>query len=188
MNDKVVVMGVSAGGFKALSAIFSNLSSKITWPILVVQHMGEDSGDFLAKHLDGLSPLCVFQAEDKMKVVPGCAYVAPGGYHMLLDDGMIIALSVDPRVCYSRPSIDVLFESAAEVCRDNVLAIVLTGANSDGAEGVRVIKKFGGKVIVQNPEEAEASAMPLTAIATNCVDKVCDLQAIAGFINQECLG
>ncbi len=156
------------------------------WPIMVVQHMGADSGDYLGNHLNKLSKYAVTVADDKVKIEPGHAYIAPGGYHMLLDDDLRISLSLDERVCYSRPSVDVLFESVAEVCREGVIAVVLTGANSDGASGVCEVKRCGGTVLVQDPDEAESEAMPDASIKTGCADVVLPISGIADYLNEYC--
>lgn len=180
----IIVMGASAGGYSALNRIFSQINPRLRYPILVVQHLFGDSGQYLANKLNDVSEISVTEAQDKMPICPGNAYIAPGDYHMLVEKNMRISLSVDDRVTYSRPSIDVLFISVATIFKSNVLGIILTGANHDGSDGIVHIKKYGGTVIAQDPREAESSTMPKSAIETGVVDKIITLDNIAEYINQ----
>jgi two-component system, chemotaxis family, protein-glutamate methylesterase/glutaminase len=184
MKHEAVVIGVSAGGFEALSIILGQLPADFQWPILIVQHMGAHAGDFLSGHLDRLCPLSVKEAEEKEFIKPGYVYIAPGGYHMLVEDDLSLSLSVDIRVQYARPSVDVLFESAADVYRNKLIGVVLTGANSDGSMGLRMIKECGGLAIVQDPATAESSVMPAAAIKVANVDYVLPLQSIGDFLGK----
>jgi two-component system chemotaxis response regulator CheB len=129
--------------------------------------------------------LKVVDAEDKQWIKPGHVYLAPANYHLLVERGAF-SLSVDDAVSYSRPSIDVLFESAADAYGASVAAVVLTGANSDGARGVKAIKKRGGFVVVQDPKTAEAPSMPTAAIAAARVDQILPLERIGPFLLELC--
>ncbi len=184
MSQGVIIIGVSAGGFQALETIFRQLKSPLMVPLLIVQHMSDDSGQYLCEHLESISGITVIPAEDKKKAQPGVAYIAPGGYHLLLDEGMLMELSVDERTSNARPSIDVLFESAADVTREHTVAIILTGANTDGTSGVKVVKSYGGFVIAENPKTAEYPIMPLSAVNSGCVDLILSLDEIAEYINK----
>jgi two-component system, chemotaxis family, protein-glutamate methylesterase/glutaminase len=179
---ETILIGVSAGGMRALTEIIPRLPEDFSVPVIVLQHLGPDGGDYLATHLDQISAVRVKEAEEGEVVEPGTVYTAPAGYHLLLEDDRSFALSGEPPVNYSRPAIDVLFESAVQVCGEQLIGLILTGANSDGAKGLAEIKAAGGLTIVQNPETAEADAMPLAAIRASSVDHILDLGGIAPFL------
>lgn len=184
MRYEAVVIGVSAGGIEALKVILSPLPASFPLPIAIVQHRDQRSDGFLAEYLDRLSGLVVSEAEDKEPLCPGHAYLAPAGYHLLIESDRSFSLSVDPRVNYSCPSIDVLFESAADAFADSLIGIILTGANADGARGLKTIKSHGGLTIVQNPQTAQAAAMPRAALDATAVDYLVDLQDIAPLLTR----
>ena len=179
MRYQAVVIGVSAGGLEALKVILPALPASFPFPIAVVQHRDECSDGFLAEYLDRMSAVTVSEAEDKEPLCAGHAYMAPAGYHLLIESDRSFSLSVDPRVNYSCPSIDVLFESAADAFGESLIGIVLTGANADGAQGLKAIKARGGLAIVQDPTTAQATAMPRAALEATPVDYLVDLQQIA---------
>ncbi|MDF1796764.1 MAG: chemotaxis protein CheB [Coxiellaceae bacterium] len=179
-----LVIGVSAGGLRALTTILTAFDQGFPIPVLVVQHLSDDPESYLHKHLRYNCPLPVTEPEDKQKIMDGTIYVAPPGYHMEIDDKDTIALSSEPRVNYSRPSIDLLFESAADVYTDTLIALILTGANADGTKGIQRVKKLGGLTIAQDPTTAEVSMMPQSAIDSNCIDIVVPLNDIAAEINK----
>ena len=176
---EAVVIGSSWGGLKALSIILSALPENFNVPILVVQHQHKNSEGLLTGILKQRTKLEVLEGEEKELIEPGCIYLAPAGYHMLIEPDRTISLSSDELINYSRPSVDVLFESAVEVYRDKIIGVVLTGANSDGAEGIKKIKKFGGLAIVQDPKTAEADVMPKAAIKATSIDYVESVEKIA---------
>ncbi|SDC67703.1 two-component system, chemotaxis family, response regulator CheB [Paenibacillus sp. UNCCL117] len=184
MSYEAVVIGVSAGGLKALGTLLPLLSPRFALPLLIVQHTREGSESFLAEHLNERSSIRVKEADDKEYVLPGCAYLAPPGYHLLVEEDRSLSLSVDPPVLHSRPSIDVLFESAAYVYERHCIGVVLTGASGDGSMGLRRIKRAGGLTVVQNPLTAECGTMPLAAIRTAEPDYILDLEEIAGLLNE----
>ena len=159
-----VVMGASAGGFEAMTEIFSILPSGFRLPILIVQHLHNTDNGRFAEHLSRISSLPVIEPCDKELVKEGCIYTAPANYHMSVERNFSISLSVDEKVNWSRPSIDVLFESAARAWGRRLIAVILSGANFDGSKGMLTIKEFGGFLIAQDPETAEQSAMPKSAI------------------------
>lgn len=179
---KVLVIGVSAGGFKALHTILPLFPKDFSLPILIVQHRQADSDTYLADSLNESSLIEVKEAEDKEPTSPGTAYIAPGGYHLLLEKDMSLSLSVDIPVAYSRPSIDVLFETASIAVKEKIIAVILTGANSDGSNGITNIKANNGVTIAQNPEQAANSIMPSSAITTDCVDFIKELEDIPQLI------
>lgn len=177
-SSRVVVIGCSAGGFMALTGILSTILPDFALPVLVVQHLHPDDNGSFARHLAATAGLPVIDAYDKVQIRPGHIYTAPANYHMLLEQDGTIALSLDEKVNWSRPSIDVLFESAARAVGAGLIAIILSGANADGAAGVRAIKAAGGLVLAQDPGTAEFPVMPEAAIATGAVDEVLPIREI----------
>ena len=142
-----LVIGGSAGAFAALEAILSRLAPDCAVPIIVVQHLHADDDGLFAEHLGRTSALPVVEAEDKTPLMPGRVHVAPAGYHLLVEDAATLALSVDPPVNWSRPAIDVLFESAARVWGADLVAVLLSGANADGTAGLSAVKAAGGHMM-----------------------------------------
>jgi two-component system, chemotaxis family, protein-glutamate methylesterase/glutaminase len=159
----IVVIGTSWGGLTALSEIVSGLPADFPLPICIVQHRSKDSDALLVRLLQDLTPLCVRDAEDKETLCAGSIYIAPPDYHMLVETEYI-SLTVDSPVRFSRPSIDVLFRSAADTFGASTIGVVLTGANEDGAAGLARIVARGGKAIVQDPKTAESPIMPVSAL------------------------
>ena len=174
----LVVVGASAGGVSALQALLSSLPSALALPVLVVLHLPRDRPSRIADLLDAGCPLPVREAEDKQPLQPGTVTFAPPDYHLLVEDRATLALSVDPPVLFSRPAIDPLFESAADVFGDGVLAILLTGASADGSDGVAAVRQAGGDAWIQCPEEAYSSMMPASALAHAGADAVLPLTSI----------
>ena len=163
MPYALVCAGTSWGGLLALRRILHGLGESFTLPVVVVQHRHRDSDGLLADLLQDCTPRPVVEVEDKQPVEPGRVYVAPANYHLLIDEGHF-ALTTDPPVRFSRPSIDVTFSAAADEYGARVIGIVLTGANADGAEGLRRIAEAGGAAIVQDPDTAESPVMPRAAL------------------------
>jgi two-component system chemotaxis response regulator CheB len=180
MGYSIVVVGTSFGGLKALTTLARGLPRDFPLPVVVVQHRSKDADDTLSTLLGGECRLRVQDAEDKNPVLPGCVYLAPPDYHLLIDDGeFTLSCACEAPVFYSRPSIDALFVSAAECYGAGVIGVVLTGANSDGSFGLRRIKDSGGYAIVQDPNSAEGPAMPRAAIKEVAVDKVLSIEQVA---------
>lgn len=175
----VVVMAASAGGLHALSTVLSELPADFPAAIAIVQHRHPDTPSVLAEILRSRCSLLVKDAEAGDRLEPGLIHLAPRGMHLLMGGAGLLSLSNGPKVRFSRPSADVLFESAAESLRERVIAVVLTGANDDGADGVRAVKRMGGTVIVQDRETSESVWMPLSAISTGAVDFIRPLGGIA---------
>lgn len=184
MNYEAVVIGVSAGGMQALKFIFSNLSNNFTLPVIVVQHLHSHSDGFLARHLNENSSLHIKEAEEKEMIKPSTVYIAPPNYHLMIEDDKTLSLSVEARVNYCRPSIDILFESAAEVYGSKLIGIILTGANDDGAKGMKKIKTHGGLTVIQDPATAEVGIMPSAALKHTKVDHVLTLEEIVKFFEK----
>ncbi len=164
-RPKVVVVGGSAGSIQPLSLLLGELPAGFALPILVVLHVSPDTKGIWAKVFNTCR-LRVVEAEDKDDASPGTVYVAPPDYHLLVGPGGRLQLSLEPNVNFARPSIDVLFESAAWTYQGRLLGILLSGANSDGALGLAAISRAGGSCWVQSPETAVAPFMPRSALST----------------------
>ncbi len=177
-----IVVGVSAGGLEALTTIIPALPKDFSLPILIVQHRSADGSVFLEQHLNELSQVTVCEAISKTTIKPGTVYIAPADYHLLIERDKTIALSADERVNFSRPSIDVLFECAADVYTNSLIGIILTGANSDGSLGLKKIRKYGGFGIVQDPQTADTNIMPQNALDIAGADAVIPLSKIADIL------
>jgi two-component system, chemotaxis family, protein-glutamate methylesterase/glutaminase len=157
-----VVVGCSLGGFRAVGTLLTGLPVGFAAPIAIVQHRAAQGTEELCAAMQRCCALPVLEAGDKQRPAPGHVYIAPAGYHLLIDDEEF-SLSVDEPVNYARPSIDVLFESASESFGARTIAVVLSGASRDGSEGARAVLERGGRVIVQDPAEAECRVMPAAA-------------------------
>ena len=176
---RAVVIGASAGGLDALSEVLAHLPEAYSCPVVIAQHLHpEQDGNGLAAYLGRGCALDLCEARDKEPVTPGCVYLAPPNYHLLIEPDRTFSLSVDERVLNSRPSIDVLFESAAQVWDRDLAGLILTGANADGAYGLQVIKAYGGLTIVQEPAKSEHPTMPQAAIDAGEVDHILSLASI----------
>jgi two-component system chemotaxis response regulator CheB len=174
-----VVIGASAGGVEAVGTLLSALPRDFQPAVIVVIHIPASSESLLVAVLAPQCAVRVREAADKDPIGGGTVYLAPPAYHLLVEPDRSFALSVDAPVNYSRPSIDVLFESAAYAYRERLLGIVLTGANSDGADGLARIRSFGGRAWVQEPGTAVASLMPSSAIERAGADLVLSVQDMA---------
>ncbi len=183
---EAVVIGASSGGLEAFSTILPQLPADFPLPIAIVQHRSPESGESMAQCLDAKTPLRVKEAIDKERLQPGTAYVAPADYHLLIEEDRTFSLSVDERVLYCRPAVDVLFESAAEVYEDRLIAILLTGSNSDGAAGLKSVMQHGGLTIVQDPDTAHADTMPREALRETQADHVVALEEIGPLLMRHC--
>jgi len=181
---QAIVIGASAGGLNALQAVLAPLPADFGLPILVVQHRLPVAEDFLSFSLGELCALVLKEADEKEPIQPGYVYLAPSNYHLLVEQDRTLSLSIDAKVCYSRPSIDVLFDTAAQTYRAGLIGIILTGASTDGTAGMRKIKEKGGLTIAQDPATAEVAMMPLSAIREGVVDEIFALNDIAPFLIQ----
>lgn len=175
---EAVVIGTSAGGLAALGVLVDGLAAGGRLPLLVVQHVPPHAPTQLAEIFRRKTELRVKEAEDKEAVVAGTLYFAVPGYHLLVEQDFSLSLSQDDAVHFSRPSIDVLFESAADAWGPRLAGILLTGANEDGAAGLEAIQRAGGLTIVQDPREAEVASMPLAALQRITPDYILPLRNI----------
>ena len=177
-----VVIGVSAGGMTALGTILPCLSSDYRLPVIVVQHMHPESDDFLSRYLDKKCRITVRQATANEPILTRHVYVAPPNCHLTVNPDRTFSLSRSEPVLFARPSIDVLFVSAAAAYGPRLVGVILTGASSDGAKGLKAIKSAGGIAVVQDPRTAEADIMPKAAVAAGDVDFILPLDAIGKFL------
>lgn len=175
---QAVVIGASSGGLHALKKLLPSLPAVFPCPVLIVQHISPMSENYLTVILDKISYIHVKEADEKEIVLPGSAYVAPPDYHLLVEADKTLSLSVEDKVNYARPSIDVLFQTAADAYRNRLVGILLTGANADGSAGMAYIKSKGGFTIVQDPGEAESPFMPKSAIQLQKPDLILPLEGI----------
>jgi two-component system chemotaxis response regulator CheB len=185
MTARLIVMGTSLGGLSALRTVLGNLPGDFAVPIAIVQHRHKESDNNLSCFLQQYVSLPIREVEDKDKTQPKQIYLAPADYHLLVESGHF-SLSTDDPVSYARPSIDVLFESAAEVYGSDLIGVLMTGANQDGAKGLAQIKARGGLVIVQDPKTAESPIMPEAAIASVQVNWILPLEQIAPCLLRLC--
>lgn len=184
MEFSAIVIGASAGGFEALNYMISALNKQLTTPIIVVQHLSPNFDSKLAKIFNRISHMQVKQAEDKEAILDNHIYVVPPNYHLLVEKDFTFSLSSDAKVNFSRPSIDVLFETAADAYRNRLIGILLTGANADGALGLKKINDCGGYTIIQSPSEAYAKAMPESALKLFTPNKILNLKEIVKHVSE----
>ena len=181
MAAGIVVVGASWGGLSALTTLVGGFPADFPLPLVLIQHRSRDSTSALADLLQDATKLCVCEVEDKAPIVPGHVHIAPPDYHLLIDSGFF-ALSTEAPYRYSRPSIDITFESASLSYDGDTIGVVLTGANQDGADGLRKIVSRKGTGIVQDPETAESPTMPRAALAAVPTATVLPIEEIAPFL------
>ena len=186
MPYKAIVIGSSAGGLQALKTIISGLSTGFDMPVIITQHLSSSSDNYLVHFLNQFTHLSVKEADEKEVISKGHVYIAPPNFHLLVEEDFTLSLNVEEKVNFARPSIDVLFETAAEAYKNQLIGIILTGANHDGTKGIVLIKQKGGYTIAQNPETAEAPTMPQTAINTGFIDQILTLDEIPVLLNEIC--
>jgi two-component system chemotaxis response regulator CheB len=182
MSYELIVIGASWGGLRAVQVVLDGLGDTSPAPIVVAQHRAAGDGERLSQLLQRSTELTVREAEDKDTLAPGCVYLAPPDYHTLIESDGTLALSTEGHVRHARPSIDVLFRSAAEAYRERCVGVVLTGANDDGADGLARIKELGGVAVVQDPRTAERREMPAAAIEATNANVVLPLEEIGLFL------
>jgi two-component system, chemotaxis family, protein-glutamate methylesterase/glutaminase len=179
---RLIVMGASAGGIESLSQILPAMPATFPIPIAIVIHQIQATSSLLTSIFQAKTKLLVKEIEDKTPILPGAIYFTPPQYHSLVEQDATFALSTEELVNFSRPSIDVLFESAAEVFKEHLIGILLTGANGDGARGLKQIHFQGGITVVQDPETALFSEMPRAALRVFKPDHVWSLESITEFL------
>ena len=184
--SQVVALGCSAGGLQALRVVLGGLRPDFPAAVIVVSHTGSEDVEMLVSLLASHSKLKVVEAAERRSLLSGTVYVAPSGYHLYVEHDQRFSLSVDPKVCFVRPAIDVLFKSAADVFGARLAAVVMTGANDDGALGLQAVRAKGGYAIVQDPLDAQAAVMPAAALRVAGADVICPLGEIAAALNAWC--
>ncbi|MBI4947914.1 MAG: chemotaxis protein CheB [Bacteroidetes bacterium] len=168
---KAIVIGGSAGSFPVVMKILNNIPKNINMPVIFCLHRLKHVRHGIVEALSTKSAIPVIEPNDKDQVKNGIAYIAPANYHLLIEPSGAFALSTDDMIKYSRPSIDLTFETASYTYRDKLIAIILSGANSDGANGIRIAKNRGALTIVQHPDEATIKMMPEAALKATPIDK-----------------
>ncbi|MGF6289519.1 two-component system chemotaxis response regulator CheB [Paraburkholderia youngii] len=176
---ELVVIGGSAGGIEVLNVLLAALPARFAAAVMIVMHLPPDSPSYLVPALAHRCALPVLEPDAGELIQPGRVHVAPPGYHMLVEVDRTVALSTDAAVRFSRPSIDVLFESAAAVYGERLLAILLSGANDDGALGLERVRTLGGTAWVQDPASAGSAEMPRAAIARGAADAIFNPETLA---------
>ena len=180
---EIAVVGTSWGGLAALRQLVAALPEDLPMPVVLIQHRHKLSDSALPTLLQDKTPLRVCEVEDKAPIEPGAVYVAPADYHLLIERGYF-TLSVEEPIRYSRPSIDLTFSTAADVYGAKTIGAVLTGANADGAEGLRRIAERGGLALVQEPVTAESPTMPSAALKAVPASRVMTLEAMGQLIGE----
>jgi two-component system chemotaxis response regulator CheB len=183
-QSEAVVIGASAGALEALSVILPALPAGFRLPLIVVVHVPPGKRSMLAELFQAKCQIPVREADDKEPIINGTVYFAPPDYHLLVEVDRTLSLSSDEPILFSRPSIDVLFESAADAYGSALIAIILTGANQDGSRGMKAVAEAGGVALVQSPDGAFASAMPEAAIDTCPEARIMSLDAIAAYLQE----
>jgi two-component system, chemotaxis family, protein-glutamate methylesterase/glutaminase len=184
LAPEAIVIGASAGALDVLSNLLPALPSDYRLPILIVVHLPPGKTSLFAELMRARCAIRVREAEDKEPIEPGVAYFAPPDYHLLVEQDKRLSLSDDEPVLFSRPSIDVLFESAADAYGGGLIGVVLTGANSDGANGLKAVVEAGGVAVVQSPGSAYAAAMPEAAIAACPESRILPVNEIAAYLRE----
>lgn len=179
---KMLVIGLSAGGMPLVKQLLTALPSDYSLPIALVAHLPQDFQSNFDKVLDCSTNLPVSIVHDKDPIQSGHIYIAPAGYHLLIEHNHRFALSADKAVKAVRPSIDVLFSSAAEVFESDLIAVILSGANSDGADGMAIVKQLGGLCIVLNPADTEFNTMPNAVIKAVDVDYIVSIEEMISLL------
>lgn len=177
---KAIVIGTSSGGFEVLKIILPEFAAGFPVPVIIVLHIGNHRNENFVNYMNSFCKLQVKEAESNEKIQNGVIYFAPPNYHLLIESDFTFSLTTEKKYNYSRPSIDILFESAAWAYTKDLIGVVLTGANADGAEGLKMIKDFGGLTVIQSPCNALAPAMPQAALKIAKPSISLKLEDIAG--------
>ncbi|SUJ25797.1 Chemotaxis response regulator protein-glutamate methylesterase [Sphingobacterium spiritivorum] len=180
----IFLIGGSAGSLKVILEVLPGLRKGLSFPIVIILHRKPYPDSILNALLSSYTDLEVYEVEDKMCLENGCIYVVPPDYHLLFENKTLVSLDSSEKMNYSRPSIDVTFQSAAEVFEENTVALLLSGANADGVEGLDCIKHNNGIILVQDPQTAEVDYMPRQAVSRVQVDYLLKPEELAVFINQ----
>lgn len=183
ISCKAVVIGGSAGGLDVLLKVLPSLSTSFSFTVIIVLHRKNSVDSTLESLLASRTKIPVKEVEDKDRISPGTIYIAPADYHLLIEPDLTFSLDDSEKVNYSRPSLDVTFESAADVFGPDLVGILLSGANADGTQGLVAVKKAGGTTVVQKPETAQTPFMPQQAIANAPIDSILDIPELIALVN-----
>ncbi|SFH79549.1 chemotaxis protein CheB [Halpernia frigidisoli] len=181
---EALIIGGSAGSLEVLLKVLPDIDPLLSFPIIIVLHRKSGKDSILIDLFAAKTELNVKEIEEKEKIVNGSIYIAPPNYHILIEMDKTFSLDASEKVNYSRPSIDISFESAAEVFGNNLVGLLLSGANSDGSDGLKKIKKCGGKTVIQDPKNSVVSYMPEYALEHVKIDEVLNPEEMADFINK----
>ena len=179
-----LIIGGSAGSLDVLLEIFPALRNDIRFPIIIVVHRKASNESLLTDLLKSRTTLAVGEAEEKEFLIPGKVFIAPADYHMLIEEDRSISLDYSEKINYSRPSIDVTFQSAAEVFKEKLVCILLSGSNADGVEGLKSVNNYSGSVVIQNPNTAIMPYMPQQAVINVKPHVILDSHDMADYINK----
>nr|WP_121274035.1 chemotaxis protein CheB [Pedobacter schmidteae] len=180
---KALIIGGSAGSLDVLLKMLPDVRSDLSFPIIIVVHRKHGSDSLLPVLLSTRTRLLVKEVDEKEKIMAGTVYIAPSDYHLLIEQDETFSLDYSEKVNYSRPSIDVTFQTAAEVYKRNLACLLLSGSNSDGVNGLKSVKAWGGLALIQDPKSAQVAYMPAQAELNVAIDHVLAIEAIAKFIN-----
>jgi two-component system, chemotaxis family, protein-glutamate methylesterase/glutaminase len=183
-SHRLIIIGGSSGSLEALLKMLPSIDKKFSIPIVIILHRSSSTDNGLTELLLTKTVLHIKEADEKDRLRPGWIYLAPADYHLLLEEDGTLSLDASEKINYSRPSIDVSFISAAEVYKEGLTAVLLSGANSDGANGMKTVKQFGGRTVVQDPLEAVVSYMPEQALLLSPADEVLTVVNIAKLLNE----
>lgn len=181
---EALIIGGSAGSLEVLLKILPDIDVDSLFPIIIVLHRKSGKDNILVDLLASKTKLPVKELQEKEPILPGTLYIAPPNYHVLIENNKTFSLDASEKINFSRPSIDVAFESAAEIYRKHLVGLLLSGANSDGTIGLQKIKQNGGKVLVQTPQSSVVSIMPESAIDHVVTDEILNPEEMAHYINQ----
>lgn len=181
---EALIIGGSAGSLDVLLKVLPVIHASINFPIIIVLHRKAGMDHLLTDLLSAKTSLTVKEVEEKEKIVSATIYIAPGDYHILIEKDKSFSLDASEKVNFSRPSIDVIFQSAAEVYKEKLVCLLLSGSNQDGIEGLKFVKAFGGRALIQNPDSAAVSYMPAQAALNVQIDAILEAEEMADYINR----
>jgi len=180
---KAFIIGGSAGSLDVLLKVLPNVDVNISFPIIIVVHRKHGADSLLPVLLSTRTKLIVKEVDEKEKIVAGTVYIAPSDYHLLIEQDETFSLDYSEKINYSRPAIDVTYQTAAEVYKTKLACLLLSGSNSDGVNGLKSVKAWGGMALIQDPDSAQVAYMPEQAKLNVKIDHVLPIEAMAEFIN-----
>lgn len=182
-NCAALVIGGSAGSLEVLIKVLPDLDTSLSFPIIIVVHRKQGNDSLLSDLLSSKTKLSVKEVEEKDNILAGTIYIVPSDYHLLIERDLTFSLDYSEKVNYSRPSIDVTFQSAADIYKDKLVCLLLSGSNADGVNGLMAVQNAGGEVAVQDPKSAQVPYMPTQAMLRTQTKNILDVNEIAAYIN-----